>query len=114
MRKGLATCQAFRFFKGRATVPTVNRLLAAIPPAAVLAALLTLIGTQAACLLVPARASWPMRLAVSLGAVVLGEALGLAGLGRGLTVGDLHPYQDLALLAAGQWALARWRAPVQA
>jgi hypothetical protein len=78
------------------------------------AALLTLIGTQAACLLAPARTSWLVRLAVSLGAVLLGEAFGLAGLGRGLAVGDLHPYQDLALLAGGQWALARWRTPAQA
>ena len=89
-------------------------MLDVIPPAAVLAALLTLIGTQAACLLAPARAPWLLRLAVSAGAIVLGEALGLAGVGRTLAVGDLHPYQDLALLAAGQWALARWRTPARA
>lgn len=89
-------------------------MLAAIPPAAVLATLLTLIGTQTACLLAPARAPWLLRLAVSAGAMLVGEVLGLAGLGRTLAVGDLHPYQDLALLAAGQWALARWRTPARA
>ena len=80
-----------------------------VPPGLALALLLVLIGTQAAYLLAPARAGYLLRLGASLLAVAAGELMAAAGAGAHLAVGQLHPYQDLALLAVAQWSLTRWR-----
>jgi len=101
--------RAFSFWPRAVTVVTVLHLVPAIPPGLALALLLVLIGTQAAYLLAPARAGYLLRLGVSALAVVLGEAMAAAGAGAHLALGELHPYQDLALLAVAQWSLSRWR-----
>jgi hypothetical protein len=90
-------------------VDAVLHLVLAVPPGLALASLLVLIGTQAAYLLAPSRAPYPLRLGISALAVALGELLAAAGAGSHLALGQVHPYQDLALLAVAQWALSRWR-----
>jgi hypothetical protein len=94
-------------------VGPVLHFVPAIPPAAALGLLVVLIGTQVAYLIAPARAGYLLRLAVSVAAVAGGEVASMTGLGAQLPVGDLHPYQDIALLALGQWSLTRWRRRAQ-
>lgn len=77
----------------------------AIPPVVVLVVFLVLIGTHVAYVVAPAKAGYPVRLLVSALAVGVGEAAAALGLGAALALGELHPYQDLALLAIGQWAV---------
>jgi hypothetical protein len=79
-----------------------------IPPVLVLALLLILLGTQLAYMLAPRAPHYLVRLGLSTLAVLLGEALGAAGLGVGLGLGELHPLNDLAALAILQWAAGRW------
>jgi hypothetical protein len=90
-------------------VNAVLQLVPAVPPGLALALLLVLIGTQIAYLLAPARAGYLLRLGLSALAVALGELAAAAGAGAHLALGQLHPYQDLALLALAQWSLNRWR-----
>jgi hypothetical protein len=78
-------------------------VLAAIPPAFVLAVLLILLGTQLAYVIAPRAPHYLVRLGLSAVAVLIGELVGSAGLGQGLAVGDLHPATDLAFLALFQW-----------
>lgn len=87
----------------------VLQVVPAIPPAFPLALLLVLLGTQLAYLIAPARAGYLLRLGVSGLAVAVGELAGAAGVGAHLAVGELHPTQDLVLLALAQWSLTRWR-----
>jgi len=82
-------------------------VLAAIPPALLPALLLILLGTQIAYVMAPRHPHYLVRLGVSTMAVLLGELAGAAGLGRSLALGDLHPANDLALLAAFQWLAGR-------
>jgi len=70
--------------------------------------LVILLGTQLAYLVAPRAPRYLVRLGLSTVAVLLGEGLGLAGLGAGLAVGELHPINDLAMLALLQWAGTRW------
>jgi hypothetical protein len=84
-----------------------------VPPAAALAVLLILLGTQLAYLVAPRAPHFLIRLALSGLAVLMGEALGLVGLGASLVVGDLHPVNDLALLVLLQWGASRWMAREQ-
>jgi hypothetical protein len=79
-----------------------------IPPVFVLAALLILLGTQLAYLVVPRAPHYLVRLGLSLVAVLVGEGLGLLGVGPRITLGELHPLNDLAVLAVLQWAGSRW------
>jgi len=46
--------------------------------------------------------------------VLVGEALGIAGAGSRLALGELHPINDLAILAVLQWAVTRWTRREQA
>ena len=85
-----------------------------IPPVFVLAILLILLGTQLAYLVAPRAPQYLPRLGLSTLAVLIGEALGLAGLGARLALGELHPINDLALLAILQWAATRWSRREQA
>lgn len=80
----------------------------AIPPAFVLAALLILLGTQLAYTVAPRAPHYLIRLGLSASAVVLGEGLGALGVGGRLALGDLHPVNDLAILAVLQWASGWW------
>jgi hypothetical protein len=84
-------------------------VLAAIPPAFVLAMLLILLGTQVAYVVAPRRPHYLVRLGVSAFAVLLGELSGAAGLGRSLALGDFHPAADAGLLAIFQWLAGRVR-----
>jgi hypothetical protein len=79
-----------------------------IPPVFVLATLVILLGTQLAYLVAPRAPHYLVRLGMSALAVLLGEASGLAGLGASLALGELHPVNDLVLLAAMQWAVTVW------
>ena len=82
----------------------------AVPPVLALALLLILLGTQVAYLVAPRAPHYLVRLGLSTLAVLLGEALAQVGLGARLTIGELHPVTDVALLAVVQWAGTRWRA----
>jgi hypothetical protein len=86
----------------------------AIAPAFLLAALLILLGTQLAYVVAPRAPHFLIRLGLSAGAVLVGEALGALGIGARLTLGDLHPVNDLAILAALQWASGWWAGREQA
>lgn len=79
-----------------------------IPPVFVLAALVILLGTQLAYLAAPRAPHYLVRLGLSALAVFLGEAFGVAGLGGPLALGELHPVNDLVVLAIVQWAATRW------
>lgn len=79
-----------------------------IPPVFVLAALVILLGTQLAYLAAPRAPHYLVRLGLSALAVLLGEAFGVAGVGGPLALGELHPVNDLVLLAIVQWAATRW------
>ena len=79
-----------------------------VPPVFVLATLLILLGTQLAYVVAPRAPHYLVRLGLSALAVLLGEALGVAGIGARLALGELHPANDLAVLAAVQWAATRW------
>ena len=79
-----------------------------VPPVFVLATLLILLGTQLAYVVAPRAPHYLVRLGLSALAVLIGEALGFAGVGAGLTVGELHPVNDLVALAILQWAGTRW------
>jgi hypothetical protein len=79
-----------------------------VPPVFVLAILVILLGTQLAYVVAPRAPHYLVRLALSAVAVLIGEGLGLAGIGGGLTLGELHPVNDLAVLAVLQWAGTRW------
>ena len=81
---------------------------APVPPVFVLAILIILLGTQLAYLVAPRAPRYLVRLGLSTVAVLLGEGLGLAGLGARLAVGELHPINDLAMLALLQWVGTRW------
>jgi hypothetical protein len=80
----------------------------AIPPAVLLALLLVLLGTQLAYVVAPRAPHYLVRLGVSALSVAAGEALGALGVGAHLAIGELHPLNDLALLAGLQWAATRW------
>ena len=73
-----------------------------------LATLVILLGTQLAYVVAPRAPHYLVRLGLSALAVLIGEALGFAGLGARLTVGELHPVNDLVALAILQWAGTRW------
>jgi len=79
-----------------------------IPPVFVLATLVILLGTQLAYVVAPRAPHYLVRLALSGLAVLIGEGLGLAGVGARLMLGELHPVNDLAVLAIVQWAGTRW------
>jgi len=79
-----------------------------VPPVFVLAMLVILLGTQLAYLVAPRAPHYLVRLGLSTLAVLVGEGLGMAGVGAGLAVGELHPIKDLAVLALLQWAGTRW------
>jgi len=85
-----------------------------IPPVFVLAALVILLGTQLAYVVAPRAPRYLVRVGLSTLAVLLGEALGIAGVGGRLALGELHPVNDLVVLAAVQWAATRWSRRVQA
>ena len=79
----------------------------------VLAALLTLLGTQLAYVVAPRPPHYLVRLGLSALAVLLGEASGIAGVGARLALGELHPVNDLVVLAVAQWAATRWARHLQ-
>lgn len=85
-----------------------------VPPVLVLALLLILLGTQLAYVIAPRAPHYLLRLGLSTLAVVLGEALSLVGVGSRLTLGELHPVTDVAVLVLFQLAGTRWlrRQPV--
>ena len=82
-------------------------MLAAIPPAFVLALLLILLGTQVAYVIAPRAPHFLVRLGISALAVLVGEVVGTVSLGQRLALGDLHPATDVAFLAAFQWLAGR-------
>jgi hypothetical protein len=79
-----------------------------IAPVFLLAILIVLLGTQVAYLIAPRSPHFLVRLGLSTLAVLIGEGLGLLGVGPRLNLGELHPVNDLALLALLQWAGSRW------
>jgi hypothetical protein len=79
-----------------------------IPPVFVLATLVILLGTQVAYLVAPRAPHYLVRLGLSALAVLVGEASGLAGVGAPLALGELHPVNDLVVLAVLQWAATAW------
>jgi hypothetical protein len=79
-----------------------------IAPVFVLAMLVVLLGTQLAYLVAPRAPHFLVRLGLSIVAVMIGEGLGVLGVGPRLTLGELHPLNDLAVLALVQWAGSRW------
>jgi hypothetical protein len=79
-----------------------------IAPVFVLAVLVVLLGTQLAYLIAPRAPNYLVRLGISTLAVLIGEGLGLLGVGSRLTLGELHPLNDLAVLALLQWVGSRW------
>ena len=83
-------------------------MLVAVPPALLLAALLILLGTQLAYTVAPRTPPYLIRLGLSAVAVLLGEGLGAIGVGARLALGDLHPVNDLVILAILQWASGWW------
>jgi len=72
--------------------------------------LLASLGTQVAYIVAPRRPRYLAKLGLSLLAFLVGEGLAALGVGTTLALGDLHPVHDLLLLAASQWAAARWPA----
>jgi hypothetical protein len=84
-----------------------------IPPVFVLATLLILLGTQLAYVVAPRAPHYLVRLGLSALAVLLGEGLGLAGVGARFALGELHPVNDLVVLAVLQWAATRWTGRAQ-
>ena len=83
-------------------------MLVPIAPVFPLAMLLILLGTQFAYLIAPRAPHYLVRLGLSTLAVLIGEGLGLLGVGPRLALGELHPLNDLAVLALVQWAGSRW------
>jgi hypothetical protein len=83
-------------------------LLAPIPPVFVLAALVILLGTQLGYVVSPRAPHYLVRLGLSALAVLIGEAFAVAGVGAQLALGELHPVNDLLVLAIVQWAATRW------
>jgi hypothetical protein len=79
-----------------------------IPPVFVLATLVILLGTQLAYLVAPRAPHYLVRLGLSALAVLVGEASGRAGVGAPLALGELHPVNDLVVLAIVQWAVTAW------
>jgi uncharacterized membrane protein len=79
-----------------------------IPPVFVLATLLILLGTQLAYVVAPRAPHYLVRLGLSALAMSLGEGLAVAGVGARLALGELHPVNDLVVLAILQWAATRW------
>jgi len=79
----------------------------------VLAALLILLGTQLAYVVAPRAPRYLVRLGLSALAVLLGEALAVSGVGGSLALGELHPVNDLVVLAIVQWAATRWARRLQ-
>jgi hypothetical protein len=79
-----------------------------IAPVFLLAVLVILLGTQLAYLVAPRAPHYLVRLGLSTLAVLIGEGLGLLGAGSRLTLGELHPLNDLLVLAVVQWAASRW------
>ncbi|MDQ6711876.1 MAG: hypothetical protein M3Z28_01620 [Candidatus Dormibacteraeota bacterium] len=79
-----------------------------IPPVFVLATLVILLGTQLAYVVAPRAPHYLVRLGLSALAVLLGEALGLAGVGAPLALGELHPVNDLVALVILQWGATQW------
>jgi hypothetical protein len=84
-----------------------------IPPVFVLAALVILLGTQLAYVVAPRAPRYLVRLGLSGLAVLVGEALGVAGVGARLALGELHPVNDLVALVILQWVVTRWVRRVQ-
>ncbi|HET9848006.1 MAG TPA: hypothetical protein VFR68_05565 [Candidatus Dormibacteraeota bacterium] len=86
----------------------------ALSPVFALALLLILLGTQVAYVIAPRAPHYLIRLGLSALAVLLGEALGLLGVGGRLALGELHPVTDVAVLTLLHWAGSRWlrRQPV--
>ncbi len=74
----------------------------------VLAALVILLGTQLAYVVSPRAPHYLVRLGLSALALLIGEAFAVAGVGAQLALGELHPVNDLVLLAIVQWAATRW------
>ncbi|HXM51641.1 MAG TPA: hypothetical protein VN913_00045 [Candidatus Binatus sp.] len=87
---------------------TLAGLPVPIPPVFVLATLVILLGTQLAYVVAPRAPHYLVRLGLSALAVLLGEALGVAGVGAPLALGELHPVNDLVVLAIVQWAATLW------
>ena len=87
---------------------TLAALPVPIAPVFLMAILAILLGTQVAYLIAPRAPHFLVRLGLSTVAVRVGEGLGLLGVGPRLTLGELHPLNDLALLALLQWAGSRW------
>jgi len=79
-----------------------------IPPVFIPAALVILLGTQLAYVVAPRAPHYLVRLGLSALAVLFGEAFGVAGVGASLAVGELHPVNDLVVLAIVQWAATWW------
>jgi hypothetical protein len=79
-----------------------------IAPVFLLAVLVILLGTQLAYLVAPRAPHFLVRLGLSTVAVLIGEGLGLLGAGPRLTLGELHPLNDLVVLVLVQWAASRW------
>lgn len=79
-----------------------------VRPVFVLAMLVILLGTQLSYVVAPRAPHYLVRLGLSALAVLLGEALGVVGIGARLALGELHPVNDLVVLAAVQWAATRW------
>ena len=102
----------FRFHGSESA--TLPALPVAVPPVVVLAALLTLLGTQVAYVAAPRAPHYLVRLGLSVLAVLLGEGLAVVGIGGRLALGELHPVTDIAVLALLQWAGSHWlrRQPV--
>jgi hypothetical protein len=95
-------------FSGVGKADTLAPLPVPIPPVFVLAALVILLGTQLAYLVAPRAPHYLVRLGLSALAVLLGEALGVVGVGAPLALGELHPVNDLVALAILQWAATQW------
>jgi hypothetical protein len=95
-------------FSSAPKADTLAALPVPIAPVFVLAMLVVLLGTQLAYLVAPRSPHFLIRLGLSVLAVLIGEALGAFGVGPRLTLGELHPLNDLTLLAVFQWAGTRW------
>jgi hypothetical protein len=92
---------------------TLAPLPVPIPPVFVLATLLILLGTQLAYVVAPRAPHYLVRLGLSALAVLLGEASAVAGMGAPLALGELHPLNDLVVLAVVHWAATLWARRVQ-
>jgi hypothetical protein len=95
-------------FSGLPKTDTLAGLSVPIPPVFVLAALVILLGTQLAYVVAPRAPHYLVRLGLSALAVLMGEASGVAGVGAPLALGELHPLNDLVVLAVVQWAATLW------